>query len=114
MEGDEGRSNASGSNVGSGAGPGHHRSSSIIGRRSAHGTVVSGKMALKQIDKFMKGLRITPGEQNPLLPQANDVLEDEPIADLFQNTSILFSDIVGTLFGLCMAIKIICFALLIC
>ena len=57
-----------------------------------------GKIALrKQIDVFMKGNRVSNGpndQNNPLAPLVGGV-DDEPIADLYQDTSIMFSDIVG-------------------
>lgn len=58
-------------------------------------SAIGGKVALKQIDKFMKGIRAAdPEEHNPMLAQ-RDGVDDEPIADLFLDTSIMFSDIVG-------------------
>ncbi len=92
--GDEAKSTST-----SGSTTSHSRSSSIIfskapgvvARKSS--TITSGKMAMKQIDKFMKGLKGAPSDHNSLL--AHQPLEDEPIADLFHDTSIMFSDIVG-------------------
>lgn len=51
------------------------------------------KLKLKHMEKVMKGLAGT----NQLDPQQGQqgVLDDEPIAELFHNTSIMFSDIVG-------------------
>jgi len=66
------------------------RLSSIMINRSNH-----PKAALKQIDRFMKGLGRT-NEHNSLLADQGSILEEEePIADLFHDTSIMFSDIVG-------------------
>ncbi|KAL3805985.1 hypothetical protein ACHAW5_006592 [Stephanodiscus triporus] len=50
------------------------------------------KIKLKHIDKFMKGLGGT-NQWDPQLSSKQDVLNDEPIAELFHNTSIMFSDI---------------------
>ena len=55
----------------------------------------STKPNMKKIDKFMKGVRSSLADENPLSSNRSDVLLDEPIADLFPNTSIMFSDIVG-------------------
>jgi len=55
----------------------------------------STKINMKKIDKFMKGIRSSLHDENPLLANSSDVLLDDPIADLFPDTSIMFSDIVG-------------------
>ena len=55
----------------------------------------STKLNMKKIDKFMKGVRSSLADENPLLANPRDVLLDDPIADLFPDTSIMFSDIVG-------------------
>jgi len=50
------------------------------------------KMNIKEINKFMKNAKNQPSDHIPM-PQSPD--DDEPIADLFLDTSIMFSDIVG-------------------
>ncbi|KAL3756711.1 hypothetical protein ACHAWU_006726, partial [Discostella pseudostelligera] len=55
----------------------------------------STKLNLKKIDKFMKGVRSPMNDENLLVVNPSDVLLDDPIADLFPDTSIMFSDIVG-------------------
>ena len=69
------------------------RGSVLVQKASA---LTSKQGALKQIDRFMKGVRNadTDGQHNPLAPPMDGV-DDAPIADLFQDTSIMFSDIVG-------------------
>lgn len=78
-------------------------SSSLAARRSSEGTdnthrasnIKGGKRfsmntsTLKQMDKFMK-INSRGSDQN-----MDGMQEDEPIADLFLDTSIMFSDIVG-------------------
>ena len=65
------------------------RLSSIVSRKHP-------KKALKQIDKFLKGLGAnSSNETNSLLNEQRNILEEEPIADLFPDTSVMFSDIVG-------------------
>ena len=61
------------------------------------GVTAKGGGKLKQIDKFMKGVRTFPTVDNPLAPPGMNVgcLDGEPIAELFTDTSIMFSDIVG-------------------
>ncbi|KAL9190047.1 hypothetical protein ACHAXT_007258 [Thalassiosira profunda] len=72
------------------------RGSVLVQKASA---LTSKQGALKQIDRFMKGVRSsdTDGQHNPLAPPMDGV-DDEPIADLFQQTSILFADIVEQIF----------------
>ena len=70
------------------------------GRRISLPKQISSKK-LKQIDKFMKGLRASPAD-NPYYPLSSGInggecLSDEPVAELFHDTSIMFSDIVGKL-----------------
>ena len=67
----------------------NRRLSSIVSRKHP-------KKALKQIDKFLKGLGAnSSNETNSLLNEQRNILEEEPIADLFPDTSVMFSDIVG-------------------
>lgn len=55
----------------------------------------STKLNMKKIDKFMKGVRSSLADENLLSSNPSSVLLDDPIADLFPDTSIMFSDIVG-------------------
>lgn len=55
-------------------------------------TTMGAKMTLKQIDKFMKGIVSAPSDHQTAFTHGED---DEPIAELFLDTSIMFSDIVG-------------------
>jgi hypothetical protein len=75
-----------------------HASGSVTGtvtRRSSSGLSSMGKnIKLRQIEKVMKGLTGT-NRLDPRLSLQQGVLGDEPIAELFHNTSIMFSDIVG-------------------
>ncbi|KAL3823563.1 hypothetical protein ACHAXA_002904, partial [Cyclostephanos tholiformis] len=77
-----------------------HTSSSVGGgtvtiRRSFSGSSsVRRNFKLKHIEKVMKGLTGT-NQLYPHLCREQGVLDDEPIAELFHNTSIMFSDIVG-------------------
>ncbi|KAL3805981.1 hypothetical protein ACHAW5_006588 [Stephanodiscus triporus] len=66
----------------------------VIKRNSSTLSSAGKKIKLKHIDKFMKGLGGT-NQWDPQLSSEQDVLNDEPIAELFHNTSIMFSDIVG-------------------
>jgi class 3 adenylate cyclase len=71
-------------------------------RKMSVRTMGGGKIALRnKIDMFMKGNRMSDNgggagsdENNPMAPLVGGV-GDEPIADLYHNTSIMFSDIVG-------------------
>ncbi|KAL7468690.1 hypothetical protein ACHAXS_008913, partial [Conticribra weissflogii] len=49
-------------------------------------------MNIKEINKFMKNAKNQPSDHVPMSQSPDD---DEPIADLFLDTSIMFSDIVG-------------------
>jgi class 3 adenylate cyclase len=64
-----------------------HRASNTTGVKTGKRFSVNTS-TLKQMDKFMK-LNARSSNQNM------DMEEDEPIADLFLDTSIMFSDIVG-------------------
>lgn len=66
-----------------------------IRRTSQIGTSVRKKVTLKSIDTFMKGLQSTNQFDPQFSREEEGVLEGEPIAELFHNTSIMFSDIVG-------------------
>jgi hypothetical protein len=73
----------------------------VIRRSSSHISSVGGKIKLsklKNIDRFMKGggfgQRGSFGDAQMSIDQRG-ALDDEPIADLFHDTSIMFSDIVG-------------------
>jgi hypothetical protein len=74
----------------------------VASRRSGSGLYSVGKSnKLRQIEKVMKGLTGTT-RLDPQLSLQQGVIGDEPIAELFHNTSIMFSDIVGEfrVFGL--------------
>lgn len=66
-----------------------HRASNTTGVKTGKRFSVNTS-TLKQMDKFMK-LNARSSNQNMDM----DMEEDEPIADLFLDTSIMFSDIVG-------------------
>jgi hypothetical protein len=66
---------------------------SSVRRSSSHMSNVANKIKLKNIDKFMRGVQRGVGD--PQMSLERGVLEDDPIAELFHNTSIMFSDIVG-------------------
>jgi hypothetical protein len=77
----------------------------------------STKLNMKKIDKFMKGVRSSMNDENPLLANPSDILLDDPIADLFPDTSIMFSDIVGeiapclTVLTFCVLLRIVTYYL---
>ena len=85
--GSDGEGTVRASNISSGA--------SGEGRKSS---VTMGKMNIKEINKFMKNNMKMASDQNPMGSMgqpSHSLVEDEPIADLFLDTSIMFSDIVG-------------------
>ena len=65
----------------------------LMRRNSSHISSVANKIKLRNIEKFMKGGQRGVGD--PQMSLERGVLEDDPIAELFHNTSIMFSDIVG-------------------
>jgi len=70
------------------------RGTTVVRRSSSHSiSSVANKIKLKNIDKFMNGVQRGVGDLQMSLERG--VLEDDPIAELFHNTSIMFSDIVG-------------------
>ena len=53
------------------------------------------KMGIKQIERYMKKLGNTPCSTDADLLNDSTIIDDEPIAELFHDTSIMFCDIVG-------------------
>lgn len=53
------------------------------------------KMGIKQIERYMNKLGNTPRSSDADLLYDSTIIEDEPIAELFHHTSIMFCDIVG-------------------
>ena len=65
----------------------------LMRRNSSHISSVANKIKLRNIEKFMKGVQRGVGD--PQMSLERGALEDDPIAELFHDTSIMFSDIVG-------------------
>ena len=65
----------------------------VCGSNGRRSTVSAGrKISMKEINKFMKNNMRMSYDYNTM---DHSVVEDEPIAELFLDTSIMFSDIVG-------------------